>query len=39
VNESGVLIDLCSGGLIQLNGSTDVADLVDLKQWHIRSPL
>src|SRR6267143_2584792 len=26
VDESGVLIDLCSGGLIQPNGSTDVAD-------------
>jgi hypothetical protein len=32
VDESDVLIDLCGGGLIQPNRSTDVADLVDLKQ-------
>jgi hypothetical protein len=31
VDESGVLIDLSSGGFIQPNRSTDVADLVDLK--------
>jgi hypothetical protein len=31
VDESGVLIDLLGGGLIQPNGSTDVAGLVDFK--------
>src|ERR1700687_6449122 len=38
VNESGVLIDLCCGDLIQPNRSTDVAALVDLKQWAGGSP-
>jgi hypothetical protein len=31
VDESGVLIDLLGGGLIQPNGSTDVAGVVDFK--------
>jgi hypothetical protein len=31
VDESGVLIDLRGGNLIQPNRSTDVAALVDLK--------
>jgi hypothetical protein len=39
VDESGVLIDLHGRGLIQTNRGTDEATLVDLKQWHIRSPL
>ena len=39
VDEGGVLIDLCGGDLIQPNRSTDVAALVDLKQWHVGSPL
>jgi hypothetical protein len=38
VDESGILIDLFGGGLVQPNRSTDVADLVDLQQWHICSP-
>jgi hypothetical protein len=39
VDEGGVLIDLRGCGLIQPNRSTDVAALVDLKQWHVGSPL
>jgi hypothetical protein len=31
VDESGVLIDLLGGGLIEPNRSTDVAGLVDFK--------
>src|ERR1700677_667833 len=38
VDESGVLIDPHGGGLIQPNRSTDVADLVNLKQSHVSSP-
>jgi hypothetical protein len=38
VDESGVLIDLLGGGLIEPNRSTDVAGLVDFKQGHCCSP-
>src|SRR5208282_4870033 len=39
VDKGGILIDLRRGDLIESDRSTDVAALVDLKQWHIRSPL
>src|SRR5262249_53686910 len=38
-DDSGVLIDLGGGPFITPNRSTDVADLVDFKQWHLGSPL
>jgi hypothetical protein len=39
VDKGGVLIDLRGSHFIQPNRSTDVADLVDFKQWHCGSPL
>src|SRR5208283_3386889 len=39
VDEGGILIDLRCGDLIESDRSTDVAALVDLKQWHVGSPL
>jgi hypothetical protein len=39
VDEGGILIDLRGGDLIESDRSTDVAALVDLKQWHVGSPL
>jgi hypothetical protein len=38
-DEGGVLIDLRGGDLIESDRSTDVATLIDLKQWHVGSPL